>query len=226
MRHKIIVLAIEGYAASARKDEDTLSASVEKVFNWKILKGMIEEGHCHITEMNSFKYSCVKNIAANLMVSIALSQAYDKIDVVCIGKSMGAAKLLHGINKYIKHCLKDPRKAAQLAKVNSFNLMFIDPHGKPRQEWFSFKPTYGKRRDLEIPHHWWKVLPNLSISNYYQQEEYPEGAKVIGANPVVKLTDCDHWNITEHKEVIKGLKDIRWRITQSITNTLPLKVFS
>jgi hypothetical protein len=175
------IICIEGYSASLRrKKEDTIYNVIEKCFDG------------HIVRIDSAKWNAIDTIIETIKKSLHKQ-------IMIIGKSMGGAKLYTALQKE-HNCLELFEKV---------NILFVDPHGLPREKWFKHM-TYGKYKPLYIPNKW--VDENISYTNIYQHNKYPKGAQLTGyLDEEWRVSDkkINHFNIIHHKFIKEKVEEFK-----------------
>lgn len=195
---KTTVCCLEGYSASSRSEDSTISSLLKPV----IFDTEFAELGIMFCELNTAKVSCVKDCAEFVKNSKG-------DNLLIVGKSMGGAKTFYAYKRLVK------KYKEELKNKNKVALVFIDAHGHPIH---SVNPIpFGKIRPIRIPNDWYKIT-NSGFYGFYQHNKYPRGAKVCGASDCLKLyytdkngAEVNHWNIIKQQVIWDKVRQIlRW----------------
>ncbi len=175
MGKNIIIQYTEGYSASSKKDEKTLSAIVEPI---------LADHQQYIAKQREVRSTMF--FPYRKMKEWIFDKSIKNPKLFLIGKSMGAYNTIRFCNKYYKEMIKH---------FNAISIITIDPHA----------PLFlaGKFRDLTL-NKGIKSFWQTRITNFFQQNEYPNGASVKNVDMNVRLVEknVNHWNIIKNKRVI------------------------
>ena len=184
---QIIVPVVEGFAASVRDDKNTISEVIRKYLS------KYDEDSTYYAFFNSASKT-VGTALRDYIKHSGMDMGYYNTSLLLVGKSYGAV-VVHDflkknwelVNRFYKICF-----------------LCIDGHSPFFFHWLNrnYVPTvrytifgYGKYRSLRNLKKWRKSN-KFRLFNVYQQNEYPEGAKVKHADKQERLgTGADHWNI-------------------------------
>lgn len=177
MSRNIVVVGIEGYSASSRPEEKTLSSVLYKYIN-KYKDNVLDFKEIYssnlgtVSECNDFVYARYSK-DNNLLV---------------VGKSLGGVKAY----RLLKRAWDTINKYKQVAFI------FVDAHSP-------FPTFIGSLRNLRLRWKW--LRPGRVYFNVYQKESYPKGAKVKNATHQIRLYDANHWNIIRHEKTQELIDD-------------------